>query len=129
MTHSSIGHFVYAALSICVVLLYTLAILYLTALFQTRDNYIVSLLATAVVAVAFAPLKEWLQRQINRLMKGRHDDPYAVLLELGNQFIQPLAPEDMLDAVVRTVKDGFTPPLYRYLYWRWRSGHFSRFYR
>ncbi|MDQ0899636.1 histidine kinase [Paenibacillus sp. V4I7] len=101
---------VYAALSICVVLLYTLAILYLSRLFQTRDNYIVSLLATAVVAVAFAPLKEWLQRQINRLMKGRHDDPYAVLLELGNQFIQPIAPEDILDAVVRTVKDALRLP-------------------
>ncbi|SDD82985.1 Histidine kinase-, DNA gyrase B-, and HSP90-like ATPase [Paenibacillus sp. UNCCL117] len=96
---------VYAALSVCVVLLYTMAVLYLSRLFQTKDNFIISLLATAVVAVAFAPLKEWLQRQINRLMKGRHDDPYAVLLELGNQLIQPLAPEAMLDAVVRTVKD------------------------
>lgn len=101
---------VYAALSISVVLLYTVAVLYLSRLFQTRDNYIVSLLATALVAVVFAPLKEWLQRQINRLMKGRHDDPYAVLLELGDQFIQPLAPDAMLGAVVRTVKDALHLP-------------------
>lgn len=101
---------VYAALSVCVVLLYTLAVLYLSQLFQTKDHFIVPLLATAVVAVAFAPLKEWLQRQINRLMKGRHDDPYAVLLELGNHLIQPLAPEAMLDAVVRTVKEALRLP-------------------
>jgi signal transduction histidine kinase len=79
-------------------------------MFQTKDNFIVSLLATAMVAVAFAPLKEWLQRQINRLMKGRHDDPYAVLIELGNQLIQPLAPEAMLNAVVRTVKEAMRLP-------------------
>ncbi len=101
---------VYTALSVCVVLLYTFAVLYLGQMFQTKDNFIVSLLATAMVAVAFAPLKEWLQRQINRLMKGRHDDPYAVLLELGNQLIQPLAPEAMLDAVVRTVKEAMRLP-------------------
>lgn len=101
---------VYAALTVCVVLLYTFAVLYLSQLFQTKDNFIVSLLATAVVGVAFAPLKEWLQRQINRLMKGRHDDPYAVLLELGNQLIRPLAPEAMLDAVVRTVKEALRLP-------------------
>ncbi|WP_309122247.1 histidine kinase [Paenibacillus sp.] len=101
---------VYAALSVCVVLLYTVAVLYLGQLFRTKDNFVVSLLATAVVAVAFAPLKEWLQRQIHRLMKGRHDDPYAVLLELGDQLIRPLAPEAMLDAVVRTVKEALRLP-------------------
>ncbi|WP_165822624.1 GAF domain-containing sensor histidine kinase [Paenibacillus montanisoli] len=101
---------VYAALSVCVVLLYTFAVLYLSQLFQTKDNFIVSLLATAMVAVAFAPIKVWLQRQINRVMRGRHDDPYAVLLELGNQLIKPLAPEAMLDAVVRTVKEALRLP-------------------
>lgn len=101
---------VYGSLSVCVVLIYTLTVLYLGQFFQTSNHYMVSLLATAVVAVAFAPLKEWLQKQINRIMKGRHDDPYAVLLELGNQLIQPQAPEAMLNAVVQTVKDALRLP-------------------
>lgn len=101
---------VYATLTISVVLLYTFSVLYLGQIFRTKDNYTVSLLATAVVAVAFAPLKERLQRLINRLMKGRHDDPYAVLLELGNQLIRPLEPEAMLDAVVLTVKEALRLP-------------------
>ncbi|MDR6882200.1 histidine kinase [Bacillus sp. 3255] len=101
---------VYGSLSVCVVLIYTLTVLYLGQLFQTGKDYIVSLLATAVVAVAFAPLKEWLQKQINRMMKGRHDDPYAVLLELGNLLIQPQAPEAMLNAVVFTVKNAMRLP-------------------
>lgn len=87
-----------------------MAVIYLSRVFQTWDHYVASLLATAIVAVAFAPLKEWLQRQINRLMKGRHDDPYAVLLELGNQLIQPQDPDAMLNAVVRTVKDALRIP-------------------
>lgn len=101
---------VYVALSVSVIALYTFAVLYLSRVFQVRDNFVVSLLATAVVAVAFAPLKEWLQRMVNRMMKGRHDDPYAVLLELGNQLIQPLAPDDMLDAVAKTVKEALRLP-------------------
>jgi signal transduction histidine kinase len=101
---------VYAALSVSVVLLYTCAVLYLGQLFQSRNSFVVSLLATAVVSVAFAPLKEWLQRHINRLMKGRHDEPYEVLLELGNQLIRPLPPDAMLDAVVRTVKSALRLP-------------------
>ncbi|WNR44029.1 GAF domain-containing sensor histidine kinase [Paenibacillus roseipurpureus] len=101
---------VYGSLSVCIVLIYTVIVFYLSRVFQTRDHYVVSLLATAVVAVVFAPLKEWLQRQINRLMKGRHDDPYAVLLELGNQLIQPQAPDAMLNAVVRTVKEALRLP-------------------
>ncbi len=101
---------VYGSLSVCIVLIYTVTVIYLSRVFQTRDHYVASLLATAIVAVAFAPLKEWLQRQINRLMKGRHDDPYAVLLELGNQLIQPQDPDAMLHAVVRTVKEALRIP-------------------
>ncbi|WP_158289277.1 GAF domain-containing sensor histidine kinase [Paenibacillus flagellatus] len=101
---------VYAALTVAVVLLYTLAVLYLGQLFQTKNRFVESLLASAVVAVAFAPLKEWLQRHVNRLMKGRHDDPYGVLLDLGNQLIRPLPPDAMLGAVVRTVKTALRLP-------------------
>jgi signal transduction histidine kinase len=101
---------VYAALTVSVVLLYTCAVLYLGQLFQSGNGFFVSLLATAIVSVAFAPLKEWLQRHINRLMKGRHDEPYEVLLELGNQLIRPLPPDAMLDAVVRTVKSALRLP-------------------
>lgn len=101
---------VYAALTVSVVLLYTCVVLYLGQLFRSGNGFVVSLLATAVVSVAFAPLKEWLQRHINRLMKGRHDEPYDVLLELGNQLIRPLPPDAMLEAVVRTVKSALRLP-------------------
>ncbi|WNC12946.1 ATP-binding protein [Brevibacillus brevis] len=101
---------VYVALSVFVVAVYILSVLYLSRLFQTKDNVVISLLATSVVAVLFAPLKERLQRLVNRIMKGRHDDPYAVLAELGNQLVKPLSPEAMLEVVVTTIKESLRLP-------------------
>ncbi|RTE11382.1 GAF domain-containing sensor histidine kinase [Paenibacillus whitsoniae] len=101
---------VYAALTVCVAALYILSVYYLGRIFETRDNLFVSLTATAIVAVVFAPLKERLQRLIHRMLKGRHDDPYAVLLELGSQLVRPLPPESMLEALADTVKDSLRLP-------------------
>lgn len=101
---------VYGALSISIVAVYTLTVLYLSRLFQTEDNFFVSLIATSFVAMLFAPLKERLQRLVNRFMKGRHDDPYAVLVELGKHLVKPLAPEDMLDAVAQSIRDALRLP-------------------
>ncbi|WP_182303750.1 histidine kinase [Cohnella cholangitidis] len=101
---------VYGALTICVALLYTAVVLYLGNLFRSWNHFVVSLIATGLVAAVFAPIKEWLQRQVNRLMKGRHDDPYAVLLELGSQLMQPLAPDAMLRAVALQVQGALRLP-------------------
>ncbi|NOU92571.1 sensor histidine kinase [Paenibacillus sp. LMG 31456] len=101
---------VYGALSLCVAAIYIFSVYYLSHLFETKDNLFISLASTAVVAVAFAPLKEKLQRLVNRTMKGRHDDPYAVLLELGSQLVQPLAPEAMLEVLASTVKESLRLP-------------------
>ncbi|WP_028551950.1 sensor histidine kinase [Paenibacillus sp. UNC451MF] len=101
---------VYGALSLCVAAIYILSVYYLSQLFETKDNLFISLASTAVVAAAFAPLKERLQRLVNRMMKGRHDDPYAVLLELGSQLVQPLAPEAMLEVLASTVKESLRLP-------------------
>jgi signal transduction histidine kinase len=42
--------------------------------------------AAAVVAVAFAPLRDGLQRAVNRLTYGRWDEPYEVLAALGQRL-------------------------------------------
>ncbi|CAG7614928.1 histidine kinase [Paenibacillus allorhizosphaerae] len=101
---------VYGALSLSVAAIYIFSVYYLSRLFMTKDNLVISLVATAVVAVAFAPLKEKQQMLVNRMMKGRHDDPYAVLLKLGSRLVQPLAPEAMLEALASTVKESLRLP-------------------
>ena len=85
---------VYGALTICVVGLYAL---------------VVGVLVRAVPAPsgdlarragrdrprrgAFQPLRERLQRGVNRLLYGQRDEPYAVLSRLGQRLAAALAPE------------------------------------
>ncbi|WP_134682755.1 GAF domain-containing sensor histidine kinase [Brevibacillus migulae] len=101
---------VYTVLSVCIIAIYTLSVQYLSRLFQTQDNIFISLIVTGLIAVLFSPMKERLQRVVNRLMKGRHDDPYAVLADLGDQLVKPIEPRAMLDVVVYTIKDALRLP-------------------
>jgi signal transduction histidine kinase len=101
---------VYGALTVGVVLLYVLVVGGLGALLQLRGNLIVSLLATGLAAVLFAPLRERLQRGVNRLMYGERDDPYAVLSRLGSRLESTPAHDALLPAVARTVQEALKLP-------------------
>jgi signal transduction histidine kinase len=94
---------VYGALSACVVGLYALIVGVASALFQARANLLISLLATGVVAVLFQPLRERLQRWVNRLLYGEREEPYAVLSTLGRRLEGALSPDETLPAIVETV--------------------------
>jgi signal transduction histidine kinase/DNA-binding CsgD family transcriptional regulator len=71
---------------------------------------VLSLLATGVVAVAFAPLRDWLQRSVNRLIYGERDEPYRVLSRLGRHVEATLTPDSMLSAIVETVAQALRLP-------------------
>ncbi len=77
---------VWLALSTVVVLLYGLVIVGLGSRFNAQGAQWLPWLAAAVVAVAFAPLRDVLQRAVNRLTYGRWDQPYEVLAELGQRL-------------------------------------------
>ncbi|MFD1738642.1 sensor histidine kinase [Bacillus salitolerans] len=100
----------YGLLSLTVVILYSLLVIYLGNLFKTEENFILSLVATSVVAVLFTPIKEKLQKLINRLLKGKHDDPYSVLAALGKQLIKRISPGEMLEVIVKEVRDALRLP-------------------
>jgi len=100
----------YGALTVCVVGLYALVVGGFSVVFQTRVNIVISLVATGVVAVAFQPLRERLQRGANRLVYGRRDEPYAVLSELGRRLEVTLASDDILPAIVESVTQALKLP-------------------
>ncbi|WP_160724296.1 GAF domain-containing sensor histidine kinase [Bacillus sp. USDA818B3_A] len=100
----------YGALTLTIILIYAGSVMYLGGLFKTKDNFVISMISTGVVAVLFSPLKERLQRIVNRLMKGRHDDPYTVLKELGDHLVQPLSQEEVLKEVAGTIKGALRLP-------------------
>jgi signal transduction histidine kinase len=61
-------------------------------------------------AVVFQPLRERLQRGVNRMMYGERDEPYAVLARLGQRLEATLAPEAVLPTIVATVKEALKLP-------------------
>ncbi len=101
---------VYGVLTVCVVGLYVLVVGYLGAMFRTGGNLWISLVATGVVAVLFAPLRDRLQRGVNRLMYGERDEPYAVISRLGERLEATLAPEAALSTIVETVAGALKLP-------------------
>lgn len=100
----------YGLLSLSIILLYSVLVLWLSNLFQSKGNFIISLISTGIVAVLFSPFKELLQRLLNRFMKGRHDDPYAVLKEMGDQFRKPLVPEESLQVAAESIRNALRLP-------------------
>src|SRR5215208_6203381 len=87
-----------------------LAVVALGALFQAQGNFAISLLATGLAAVLFQPLRNRLQRGVNRLMYGERDEPYAVISRLGRSLEATLAPEAVLPTVVQTIAEALKLP-------------------
>ena len=94
---------VYGALTACIVALYILLVGALSLLSQTTGNLLISLLATGLIAFLFQPLRERLQRGVNRLLYGERDDPYVVLSQLGQRLETALAPTAILSTIVETI--------------------------
>ena len=94
---------VYGTLTASIVGIYVLVVGYLGALFRTSNNLLISLVATGLVAVLFQPLRELLQRSVNRLLYGQRDEPYTVITGLSRRLETTLAPDAVLPTIVETV--------------------------
>ncbi len=102
--------FVYGALTIVVIGAYVLIVGSLSMLFETSGNLSISLLATGLIALLFQPVRERLQRSVNRLMYGERDEPYAALSRLGQRLEATLTPDTILPAIVETVAQALKLP-------------------
>ncbi|MGH3087384.1 MAG: GAF domain-containing protein, partial [Rubrobacteraceae bacterium] len=101
---------VYGALTASVVAVYIFIVAYLGVAFRAEGNLLISLVATSIVAIMFAPLRDLLQRSVNRLMYGRRDEPYSVLSNLGERLENALAPEAALATVAESVAHSLKLP-------------------
>jgi uncharacterized membrane protein YidH (DUF202 family) len=85
------------ALTICVIGMYIAVVTGLGAVFDAVQGApALSLLATGIVAVLFAPLRDRLQRLIDRWVYGDHADPHRALTMLGRRLESSLPPESVL---------------------------------
>jgi signal transduction histidine kinase len=94
---------VYGTLTASVVGIYTIVVGVLGTSIQGQGNLLVSILATGLVAVLVQPLRDRLQRGVNRMMYGERDDPVTVLSRLGERLEGTLAPDGVLPSLVETV--------------------------
>jgi signal transduction histidine kinase len=71
-----------------------------------RPSLGLSIVATAVVAVAFQPVRERVQRLANRLVYGRRATPYEVLADFAGRMAGAYAVEDLLPRMARILAEG-----------------------
>lgn len=101
---------VYGLLTLGISALYVLVVGAVGALLNAQDNLLVSLVGVGLVAAAVAPLRDRLQRAVNRVMYGQRDDPYGVLAELGQRLEASFSPSDVLPTIVETVATALRLP-------------------
>lgn len=70
------------------------------------ENLALSIVATAMVAVAFQPVRERVQRFANRLVYGKRATPYEVLSEFSGGMAHTVATEELLPRMARVAAEG-----------------------
>jgi two-component system NarL family sensor kinase len=101
---------VYSSLTLVLGGLYVAAVLGFGRLLGQDVGLGVALPATALVAVAFNPARDRLQRSVNRLLHGRRDEPYAAISALGRRLGEAMAPDEVLPAMVETIAEALRLP-------------------
>jgi signal transduction histidine kinase len=71
-----------------------------------QPNLVLSIVATAIVAVAFQPVRERVQKVANRLVYGKRATPYEVLSQFSERVAQSYAAEEALPRMARVLAEG-----------------------
>ena len=66
--------------------------------------------AAVIIALGVSPARDLVQRAVDRLLYGERRDPYAALTRLGAQLSGTIAPDDVLSAIVGTVRAALRLP-------------------
>jgi signal transduction histidine kinase len=71
-----------------------------------KPNLALSILATAIVAIGFQPVRERVQKVANRLVYGRRATPYEVLSEFSVRVAETYAADEVLPRMARVLQEG-----------------------
>jgi signal transduction histidine kinase len=95
---------VFSALTAAAIGVYALVVVSISHLTTAgRVEWRGSLMVVALVAIAAYPLREWLQKRVNRLMYGDRDDPARAMSELARRVSDSLTPAALLPAIAETI--------------------------
>ncbi|WES64556.1 GAF domain-containing sensor histidine kinase [Microbacter sp. GSS18] len=101
---------VYGGLTLLVVAAYGLVVVAVTSLTPLDVDWRGSVLVVVAVAIAAYPVREWLQRLVNRLMYGDRDDPARAMSRLAQRVSETLTPAALLPAVAESVGEALKVP-------------------
>jgi signal transduction histidine kinase len=96
---------VWVILSALVAGVYVLVIVLSGGIFATGTARWLPWVAAVVIALGFAPLRDVLQRGVNRLTFGRWDEPYDVLATLGKHLEASADVDRLLAEVIAELRD------------------------
>jgi signal transduction histidine kinase len=71
-----------------------------------KPNLALSILATAIVAIGFQPMRERMQTVANRLVYGKRATPYEVLSEFSERVSETYAADEVLPRMARVLQEG-----------------------
>ena len=99
---------VYGSLAVFITGVYVAIVVGIGSLAQrgAHPSLALSIAATAVVAIAFQPVRAWVQRLANRLVYGRRATPYQVLADFAGRMAGAYAAEDLLPRMARILAEG-----------------------
>ncbi|MEJ2487571.1 MAG: sensor histidine kinase, partial [Anaerolineales bacterium] len=83
---------------------------FLGKILENQDNTLVAFLTTGLIALIFNPLRERLQRVVNRLIYGERNDPVSVITKLDKQLEESVSPNDALLLIVETIAQTLKMP-------------------
>ena len=96
---------VYGFLAIVITAVYAVIVVYIGALVGGPGRFGLSLLATALIAIAFQPLRDRAQRVANRLVYGKRSTPYEALSQLNEQIAGTYGGEEILERMTRILAE------------------------
>jgi signal transduction histidine kinase len=99
---------VYGALALFISVVYVAIVVGVGTVVGTggQPNIGLSIIATAVVAVAFQPIRGRLQKVANRLVYGQRATPYEVLSQFSERVAGTYASSDVLPRMARVLAEG-----------------------
>ncbi len=101
---------VYGGLTCAVLGVYGLVVLAASYATPTSLRWQWSVLVVAAVAIIAYPVREWLQRGVNRLMYGDRDNPGVAMSRLARRVADTLAPTALLPAIAETIGQAMRLP-------------------
>ena len=104
---------VYGGLTLGVLAAYFATVYLLTAMVGRDPGFAGTLLAAGLVALIALPVRDVLQRGVNRLVYGERDEPWRAMRRLGQRLEFAAEPDRAFPAIVDTVADALRLPYVR----------------